>query len=92
MQDTYAEAVNVLERLTHLKTNGIQAVQMKLPAAEHRLGYLLCASNGEIDCGSIAGARFQRHVRMFVGPGRDVGPGTGCQPPDGWKWRRICRA
>ncbi len=31
VQDTYAEAVNVLERLTHLETIGIPAVPMKLP-------------------------------------------------------------
>ena len=39
VQDTYAEAVNVLERLTHLGTIGVPAVPMKLPAAEYRLDH-----------------------------------------------------
>ena len=43
VQDTYAEAVNVLERLTHLETIGVPAVPMKLPAAEYRLGYFIKA-------------------------------------------------
>jgi hypothetical protein len=46
VQDTYAEAVNVLERLTHLETSGIPAVPMKLPAAEYRLGYFIVGRIG----------------------------------------------
>jgi hypothetical protein len=46
VQDTYAEAVNVLERLTHLETIGIPAVPMKLPAAEYRLGYFIVGRIG----------------------------------------------
>ena len=46
VQDTYAEAVNVLERLTHLETIGVPAVPMKLPAAEYRLGYFIIGRIG----------------------------------------------
>ena len=47
VQDTYAEAVNVLERLTHLETIGTPAVPMKLPAAEYRLGYFIVGRFGK---------------------------------------------
>jgi hypothetical protein len=47
VQDTYAEAVNVLERLTHLETIGVPAVPMKLPAAEYRLGYFIVGRVGK---------------------------------------------
>jgi hypothetical protein len=43
---TYAEAVNVLERLTHLETIGTPAVPMKLPAAEYWLGYFIVGRVG----------------------------------------------
>jgi hypothetical protein len=46
VQDTYPEAVNVLERLTHLETIGVPAVPMKLPAAEYRLGYFIVGRIG----------------------------------------------
>jgi hypothetical protein len=45
-QDTYAEAVNVLERLTHLETIGTPAVPLKLPATEYRLGYFIVGRIG----------------------------------------------
>lgn len=45
VQDTYAEAVIVLERLTHLETIGVP-VPMKLPAAEYRLGYFIVCRVG----------------------------------------------
>ena len=48
VQDTYAEAVNVLERLTHLETIGAPAVPMKLPAAEYRLGYFIVGRTGKV--------------------------------------------
>jgi len=48
VQDTYAEAVNVLERLTHLETIGVPAVAMKLPAAEYRLGYFIVQGSGKV--------------------------------------------
>jgi hypothetical protein len=47
VQNTYAEAVNVLERLTHLETIGTPAVPMKLPAAEYRLGYFIVGRIGK---------------------------------------------
>ena len=47
VQDTYAEAVNVLERFTHLDTIGTPAVPMKLPAAEYRLGYFIVGRIGK---------------------------------------------
>jgi hypothetical protein len=43
---TYAEAVTVLERLTHLETIGVPAVPMELPAAEYRLGYFIVGRIG----------------------------------------------
>jgi hypothetical protein len=46
VQDTYSEAVTVLERLTHLETIGIPAVPMKLPAAEYRLSYFIVGRIG----------------------------------------------
>jgi hypothetical protein len=46
VQGTYAEAVNVLERLTHLETIGTPAVLLKLPATEYRLGYFIVGRNG----------------------------------------------
>ncbi|HUC23697.1 MAG TPA: hypothetical protein VMA73_13390 [Streptosporangiaceae bacterium] len=46
VQDTYAEAVNVLERLTHLETVGNPAVAMTLPAVEYRLGYWIVGRIG----------------------------------------------
>lgn len=46
VQDTYAEAVNVLERLTHLETIGSPAVPLKLPATEFRLGYFIVGRIG----------------------------------------------
>jgi hypothetical protein len=46
VQDTHAEAVNVLERLTHLETIGTPAVPMKLPATEYRLGYFIVGRVG----------------------------------------------
>ena len=46
VQDTYAEAVNVLGRLTHLEAIGIPAVPMKLPATEYQLGYLIVGRIG----------------------------------------------
>lgn len=45
-QDTYAEAVNVLERLTHLRTVGTPAVAMTLPAVEYRIGYWIVGRMG----------------------------------------------
>jgi hypothetical protein len=45
-QSTYAEAVTVLERLTHLETIGIPAVPLKLPTAEYRLGYFIVGRIG----------------------------------------------
>jgi hypothetical protein len=45
-QDTYAEAVNVLERLTHLETIGNPAVPLNLPAIEYRLGYFIVGRIG----------------------------------------------
>ena len=45
-QSTYAEAVTVLERLTHLQTIGIPAVPLKLPAAEYRLSYFIVGRIG----------------------------------------------
>jgi hypothetical protein len=47
VQNTYAEAVNVLERLTHLETIGTPAVPMKLLAAEYRLGYFIVGRIGK---------------------------------------------
>lgn len=44
--DTYAEAVNVLERLTHLETVGTPAVPLKLPTTEYRLGYFIVGRIG----------------------------------------------
>jgi hypothetical protein len=46
VQGTYAEAVNVLERLTHLETIGAPAVPMHLPAVEYRLGYFIVGRIG----------------------------------------------
>jgi hypothetical protein len=46
VQATYAEAVTVLERLTHLETIGAPAVPMELPAAEYRLGYFIVGRIG----------------------------------------------
>ena len=46
VQDTYAEAVNVLERLSHLETIGVPAVAMRLPATEYRLGYFIVGRVG----------------------------------------------
>ena len=46
VQDTYAEAVNVLERLSHLETIGMPAVPLKLPAIEYRLGYFIVGRIG----------------------------------------------
>jgi hypothetical protein len=46
VEDTYAEAANVLGRLTHLETIGTPAVPMKLPAAEYRLGYFIVGHIG----------------------------------------------
>lgn len=45
-QGTYAEAVNVLERLTHLQVDGTPAVAMTLPAVEYRLGYWIVGRIG----------------------------------------------
>lgn len=45
-QDKYVEAVNVLERLTHLETIGVPAVPLELPAVEYRLGYFIVGRIG----------------------------------------------
>jgi hypothetical protein len=45
-QSTYAEAVTVLERLTHLETDGVPAVPLKLPATEYRMGYFIVGRIG----------------------------------------------
>jgi hypothetical protein len=46
VQGTYAEAVNVLERLTHVETIGTPAVALELPATEYRLGYFIVGRIG----------------------------------------------
>lgn len=74
MQDTYAVAVNVLERLTHVETIGTPAVPLRLPATEYRLGYFICRPHRQgirqVDVGSVQ----PDHVGRGPGAHRAEGP------------------
>ena len=73
VQDTYPEAVNVLERLTHLETIGVPAVPMKLSAAEYRLGYFIVGrigrASGQVDVGSVQPDHVGRGLGAYRGEG-----------------------
>lgn len=86
VQDTYAEAVNVLERLTHLQVIGTPAVSMKLPATEYRLGYFIVGrigrASGKWTCGQFSPIMSAGDLERIVQSARAEGTllDHGCSP------------